>query len=252
MNNPSARARSAERGHATGFHPLVRLTAYAFLLQGVIFAVFIVLLVGNIEFFKPHASIGWPAFLTELHAAPAQFLTIKALMLALRTLYGISMVGLALAWWHLNKSAAALVISFVVVSIPVINIAQLMGMALVPLASDYHAAAGLNETATMTSIEVNASAIYLIAEYLDTFVNVVPFVGLLACLFWLSTRIAGLERIKWLLPLLITLPFNKFLDLPPGVQLGASLLNVIATGAYFFLMGWFLVKSQPRGPSLET
>jgi hypothetical protein len=170
-------------------------------------------------------------------------------MLALRTLYGVSMVGVALAWWLLNRSAAALVISLIVVSIPAINIAQLMGMTLVPLAGDYHAAAGLNETATMASIERIASAIYLSAEYLDTFVNVVPFVGLLASLFWLSTRVAGLERIKWILPLLIILPFIKFIDPPPALHLGASLLNVVATGAYFFLMGWFLLKSHRQEPT---
>jgi|APSaa5957512535_1039671.scaffolds.fasta_scaffold36711_2 hypothetical protein len=246
MNNPLARTRGVEHGHAPGFHLLVRFTAYSFLVQGVIFALIIVLLVSNLQFFQPHTSVDWPEFLTQLHAAPTQFLVIKALMLALRTLYGISMVGVALVWWHRNRSAAALVISFIVVSIPVINTSQLMGMVLVPLAGDYTAAAALNETTTMISIEVTARALYTNAEYLDAFVNVVPFVGLLACLFWLSTRVAGLERIKWILPLLIILPFNKFLDLPPFAQLGASLLNVVATGAYFFLMGWFLLRSQPQ------
>ena len=57
MNNPPTRAQRAKQGHGSDFHPLVRLTEYAFLLQGVIFAAFVILLVGNVEFFKPHPVI---------------------------------------------------------------------------------------------------------------------------------------------------------------------------------------------------
>ncbi len=203
-----------------------------------------VLLPMNTRFIEPHANVDWPEFLTELDAAPTQFLAIKALFLALRTLYGVSIVGIAVTWWTRNRPAAALVISFILVSIPMINGAQLMGMALVPLADDYTAAAGLGDIAAMASIEVAASTTYLIAEYLDTFVNIVPFVGLLASLFWLSSRVDGLERIKWILPPLIVLPFNKFVDLEV-IKLAASLLNVVATGAYFFLMSWFMLRTQP-------
>ncbi|MTI00644.1 hypothetical protein [Roseibium sp. RKSG952] len=246
MTNLPTRTRSAENRQTRGLRPLVRLTAYAFLLQGVVFALLIVFLAGNLRFFVPTASVIWPEFLNELQAAPAQFLVIKALMLVLRTLYGVSMIGFALVWWRNNRSAAVLVLSFVLVSIPVINAAQLMGMALVPLASNYATAANINDTVAMAAIGASASAIYTVAEYLDTFVNVVPFIGLLASLFWLSTRVAGLERIKWILPLLIVLPFNKFLDLPPSLQLGAGLLNVVATGTYFFLMGWFILRGEYR------
>ncbi len=214
MNSPLTPTQHADPGHGASPHPLTRLAAYAFLAQGVIFVAVAALLPMNTEFFEPHGSIAWPEFLTELDAAPMQFLTIKALMLALRTLYGISIVGVAVVWWAKNRSAAILVVSFIIVSIPVINIAQLMGMALVPLADSYTAAASLGDGATMTSIEATASTTYLVAEYLDVFVNVVPFVGLLASLFWLSNKIDGLERIKWILPLLIVLPFNRFVDTP--------------------------------------
>ena len=246
MNTRLTPVQNAEPGHPGSVHLLVQLAAYAFVAQGVIFVLLAALLPANVQFFEPHAGIDWPDFLTELEAAPAQFLTIKALMLALRTLYGISIVGVAVAWWSKNRAAATLVASFIIVSIPVINSAQIMGMALVPLAADYTAAVSIDDTATMAAIEAAASTTYVVAEYLDTFVNVVPFIGLLACLFWLSTSVNGLERIKWILPLLIILPFNKFFDLPAVVQLGASLLNVVATGAYFFLMGWFLLRAQRR------
>ena len=242
---------SAEPDQTGRSHTLVGLAGYAFLVQGLIFVAIAVLLPMNTRFFEPHATVDWPDFLTELDAAPTQFLTIKVLMLALRTLYGISIVGIAVAWWSRSRAAATLVASFILVSIPVINTAQLMGMALVPLAGDYTAAAGLDDTATMTSIETTAKTIYIVAEYLDTFVNIVPFVGLLAGLFWLSTRVAGLERIKWILPLLIVLPYNRFVELPTLLQLGAGLLNVVATGAYFFLMAWFVLGRQPRGPAQE-
>lgn len=249
MNSPLTPTQPGEPGHGSSAHPLTRLAAYAFLAQAVIFVAVAALLPMNTEFFEPHGSIAWPEFLNDLDAAPMQFLTIKGLMLALRTLYGISIVGVAVAWWAKNRSAAVLVVSFIIVSIPVINIAQLMGMALVPLADSYTAAASLGDSATMTSIEATASTTYLVAEYLDTFVNVVSFVGLLASLFWLSSKIDGLERIKWILPVLIVLPYNKFFDLPSVLQLGASLLNVVATGAYFFLMGWFMLKIQPHDPT---
>ncbi len=225
---------------------LAKLAACAFLLQGVIFAVIAVLLSRNTEFFNAHASIDWTEFLTDLDAAPTEFLIVKALMLALRTLYGISIVGAAVVWWSKNRAAAVLVTSFILVSIPVINAAQLMDMALVPLAGDYIAAVSLGDAAAVASIEATASTIYIIAEYLDTFVNIVPFVGLLGSLFWLSTNVTGLERIKWILPLLMVLPFNKFLGDSTVIQLVASLLNVVATGAYFFLMGWFMLKTRPQ------
>lgn len=224
--------------------PIYRLAAYAFVAQGVIFVAIAVLLPLNTEFFDLHANIAWPEFLTELDDGPEQFLTVKGLMLALRTLYGISFVGMAVVWWATNRAAAALVVSFTLVSIPVIDIAQLLGMALVPLADRYTTAASLGDATTMASIEATASTVYLVAEYLDIFVNVVPFIGLLASLFWLSGRIAGLERIKWILPILIVLPYNRFFDLPEVLQLGASLLNVVATGAYFFLMGRFMLNKQ--------
>lgn len=245
LTPPSA----TEGGDVGGLHPLLRLAAYAFLLQGLIFVFLAVLLPSNTQFFEPHAGIDWPEFLTDLDATATPYLVIKGLMLALRTLYGVSIVGLAVIWWSKNRSAAVLVLSFILVSIPVINTAQLMGMALVPLAGDYTAAASIDDTATMASIEATASTIYLVAEYLDLFVNVVPFIGLLASMFWLSTRIDGLERIKWILPLLIVLPFNRFVDLPTILQLIPSLLNVVATGAYFLLMGWFMLKTQTHDPA---
>ena len=163
-------------------------------------------------------------------------------MLALRTLYGVSLVGMAVVWWSNHRTAAVLVLSFILVSIPMINVAQLMGMALVPLAGDYQAAVAQGDVAMIASIEASASTTYMVAEYLDTFVNIVPFVALLGAMFWLSTRIDGLERIKWILPLLMALPFNRYL--PDAVALIASLLNVVATGAYFFLMARFMLRSD--------
>ena len=152
---------------------------------------------------------------------------------------------MAYIWWTKHRSAAVLVMSFALVSIPVINVAQLMGMALVPLSGDFATAVQLGDTAAMAAIEADASNIYLIAEYLDTFVNIVTFVGLLASMFWLSSRVDGLERIKWILPVLIVLPFNRYVEVE-AVKLLAGLLNVIATGAYFFLMARFMVRTGRR------
>lgn len=225
-----------------GTHPLFRLAAYAFLAQGVIFVALAVLIPLNSQFFEPHGEIDWPEFLTDLDAGSGQFLAIKGLMLALRTLYGVSIVGMAVVWWSRNRAAAILVLSFIMVSIPVINVAQLMGIALVVLAGDYNEAVMAADAAAMASVEASASSIYVLAEYLDAFVNIVPFVALLGAMFWLSMRIDGLERIKWILPLLMVLPFNRYL--PEVVALFAALLNVLATGAYFFLMARFMLRYE--------
>ena len=235
-----------------GLGVLFRLAAYAFIAQGLIFVAMSALVPRNSDFFDAHGNIDWPTFLSDLDAAPAEFLIIKMLMLSLRTLYGVSIVGVAIIWWSRNRTAAALVASFIIVSIPVINISQLMGMALVPLAGQYNDAALADDAVRIVSIETTANTVYVIAEYLDTFVNTVPFVGLLGSLFWLSTSIDGLERIKWILPLLMILPFNKFVDLPGLLQLLPGLLNLVATGAYFFLMGWFMLKLQREGQRAAT
>ncbi|MEM9894646.1 MAG: hypothetical protein AAF962_27670 [Actinomycetota bacterium] len=247
MSNPLSP--TPEEAHDPGrLRPLYRLAAYAFVLQGVIFVAITILLPLNLDFFEAPDDNDWSKFLTDLDADPTQFLIVKALFLALRTLYGISLVGMAYIWWSRHRSAAILVLSFILVSIPMINTAQLMGMALVPLAGDYTAAAAIGDVATMASIEATASTVFTIADYLDVFVNVVPFVGLLASMFWLSTRVDGLERIKWILPLLCVLPFSAFVDVV-AINLVASLLNVVATGAYFFLMAWFMLRTQPERPT---
>lgn len=227
----------------------LRLAGAAFAVQGLIFVVLSVLITTNTEFFEPHGDIDWTTFLTDLDASSTSFLAIKALMLALRTLYGISIVGMAVVWWSHHRTAAVLVVSFILVSIPVINVAQLMGMALVPLAGDHAIAVAAGDTAAVASIEASASTIYVIAEYLDTFVNVVPFVALLGAMFWLSMHVEGLERVKWILPLLMVLPFNKFLGGVEIISLLAPLLNVVATGAYFFLMARFMLRPVDRAGS---
>jgi hypothetical protein len=229
-------------GEGSTLRPLYRLAGYAFLLQGIIFVALAVLIPANTDLVAAHGEVDFASLLTQLDESPTSFLAIKALFIALRTLYGVSLVGMAYVWWTKNRSAAILVVSFILVSIPIINIAQLMSMALVPLAGDYAAAASIGDAAAMAALEADASNIYRIGEYLDTFVNVVPFVGLLASMFWLSTRVEGLERIRWILPLLMVLPFNRYVDVE-AVKLVSSLLNVVATGAYFFLMARFMITN---------
>lgn len=240
-NNSSTSTADAQPG---ALAPLHRLAAYSFVLQAVIFVGLAVLIPLNSDLFAPHGEVDMGQLLTELDESPSEFIAIKLLFLGLRTLYGVSLVGMAYLWWHRHRTAAILVVSFILVSIPVINVAQLMGLALVPLAGDYTAALAAGDVAASAAIETTAGSVYVIAEYLDTFVNVVSFVGLLASMFWLSTRIEGLERIKWILPILIVLPFNRYIELEI-VNLLAGLLNVVATGAYFFLMGRFMLKTSP-------
>ena len=119
----------------------------------------------------------WRDFLIELSQTPTGFFILKMILLALRTCYSLSFVAIAIIFWPKNKVASVSLGSFILVSVTIINIAQLLGMALVPIAHDYVAAVNQGESLRMVSLEVSAQGIYTAQEYLDTFVNTVTFIG---------------------------------------------------------------------------
>ncbi len=117
-----------------------------------------------------------------------------------------------------------------------------MGLALTSLAHDYAIALSQGDQIRMVSLEASAFGIYTVQEYLDTFVNTVTFNGIFLGLFAISYSEIGLRYTKWLIPIMMILPYNKFFALPAFVSLGASLINVIVTAVFFLLMARFLLK----------
>ena len=223
---------------------LVKSTAYLFITQFLLFAVFVILLIITTEFYAPSATIVWSDFLIELSQNRTNFLLSKVVLLALRTCYALCFIGLGIVYWQKNKVAAPFMVSFMLVSVAIINVAQLMGMAIVPLADEYAVAVSQGGSIRIAALEATAQGIYIVQEYLDTFVNTVTFIGFFVCLFIISNKEHGLRHIKWLIPIMIIMPYNKFFILPELISLGSSLLNIVVTAAYFLLMGLYLLRVE--------
>lgn len=223
------------------------ITGYLFVIQFLLFIGFLVLLPGNVQFLQSSSTIIMPDFLNELSQHANGFFILKSILIALRTCYGISFVFLAILFWQENKIAAAALISFSLLSVAIINIAQLMGIALIPLAQEYSHAKLHGDQIAMAALEASAFGIYTVQDYLDIFVIAVTFNGFFACLFAISYKEPGLTNIKWLIPIMMILPFNRVLDLPAIINAGASLTNVIVTAFFFLLMGRFFLRMDQVG-----
>ncbi len=225
---------------------LAGYAGYLFIAQFILFVGFTILLPSNTQFFEPSSTIVTTDFLAELSQNPNIFFILKSILLALRTCYALSFVFVAILFWEKNKIASASLVSFTLISVAIINVAQLMGLALIPSANDYAMAISQGDQIRMVSLEVSAHGIYAVQEYLDTFVNTVTFNGIFLTLFAISYSETGLRYTKWLIPIMMILPYNKFFDPPVFVSLGASLLNVVVTAIYFLLMGRFLLKMRSQ------
>ena len=227
-----------------GLKGLVKVSGYLFIAQFLLFVAYVIFLISSTEFNAPSSTIDWRDFLSELSQNGTSFFMSKIVLLALRTSYTLSFVGVAIIFWEKNKVAATFLVSFILVSVAIINTAQLMGMAIIPFAQDHALAVANGESVRIASIEATVQGIYTVQEYLDTFVNTVTFNGLFICLFIISNKEHGLRNIKWLIPIMFIIPYNKFFDLPELISLGAGLLNVVVTALYFILMGIFLLNEN--------
>ncbi|WP_445364295.1 hypothetical protein ACJJIQ_08255 [Microbulbifer sp. ANSA003] len=231
---------------------LAKVSGYLFFIQFILFVGFIILLPNNIQFFKPSSTIQMGDFLIALGQTPNEFIILKLILLALRTCYALSFVFIAVLFWENSKVASAALISFTLVSVAIINIAQLLGLALIPIANDYTSSLALGDDIRTISLETSAFGIYVAQELLDTFVNTVTFNGIFVCLFAISCYKVELKYTKWLIPIMMILPYNRFFDLPAVLSLVSGLLNVIVTAIYFLLMGFFLLKMSSPETSKST
>lgn len=221
---------------------IAQFAAYLFFAQFLLFVGFTILLPSNTQFFVPTSAVVTADFLAELSSNSTGFFILKSILLALRTCYALSFIFVAMLFWKENKIASAVVISFTLLSVAVINIAQLMGLALIPTAQEYAIALSQGDRIRMVSLETSAFGIYAVQDYLDLFVNTITFNVILAGLFAIFYNEAGLRILKWFIPIMMILPFNRLFEFPMFVSLGASLTNVVVTALFFLLMGRFLLK----------
>lgn len=227
-----------------GTHAMVKSTAYLFIAQFLIFGAYVALLIDTTALNMPSDTIVWADFLIELEQNTTTFFMSKVALLTLRTCYGLCFVGMAVIYWTKNTVAAPFLASFILVSVAIINVSQLMAMALIPLANAYGMAVTRGESIRIAVIESTAQGIYTVHEYLDIFVNTVTFVGLFVCLLVIFNKEHGLRRIKWLIPVMMLIPYNRVLTLPGILNLVAGLTNIVVTAAFFLLMGRYLLRAE--------
>lgn len=210
--------------------------------QFLLFVGFTIALLTNSQFFVSASAVVMDDFLTELNQGPAGFFIAKSILLALRTCYILSFIFMAILFWKETPISSAVVASSMLLSASIINIAQLMGIALIPMAQEYGTALAQSDQVRMTALEASAFGIFAIQDYLDVFVNTVTFNIFFVGLFGMLNHEDRLKNVKWLIPVMMILPFNRFLDLPGLVSGAAGLTNVIVTAVFFVLLGQFLLK----------
>ena len=221
---------------------LAQYAAYISIAQFLLFVGFTVLLLTNSQFFVPTSTIVVADFLTELNQSSTGFFIAKSILLALRTCYILSFIFLAILFWKKTPIASAVIVSSMLLSVAIINVAQLMGIALIPMAHEYAAALSQGDQIRVASLEASAFGIFAIQDYLDVFVNTVTFNIFFLGLYGIFNHEEGLSKSKWLIPIMMILPFNRFFDLPNSVSLVAGVTNVVVTAVFFLLIARFLLK----------
>ncbi|MEM7336242.1 MAG: hypothetical protein AAF490_29445 [Chloroflexota bacterium] len=148
----------------------------------------------------------------------------------------------AILFWKETPISSAVAASSMLLSVAIINVAQLMGIALIPMAQEYTAALVQSDQVSMAALEASAFGIFAVQDYLDVFVNAVTFNIFFVGLFGILNHEERLKNVKWLIPIMMILPFNRFLDLPGLVSGAAGLANVIVTAVFFVLLGRFFLN----------
>lgn len=232
---------------------LAQYAAYISIAQFLLFVGFTIVLLTHSQFFVPTSAVVVADFLTELNQSSTGFFIAKSILLLLRTCYILSFIFLAILFWKKTPIASAVIVSSMLLSVAIINVAQLMGIALIPIAQEYAAALAQSDQIRMASLETSAFGIFAVQDYLDVFVNTVTFNIFFVSLFGIFNHEEGLKNIKWLIPIMMIMPFNRFVDLPGFLSLAASLTNVVVTAIFFLLIARFLFKidSDPSSKNSE-
>ncbi|MEM7133616.1 MAG: hypothetical protein AAF702_45400 [Chloroflexota bacterium] len=221
---------------------LAQVAAYLLFAQFLLFVGFTIALLANSQFFVPASAVVIADFLTELGTNSIGFFIAKSILLALRTCYSLSFIFIAILFWKKAPIASAAVASSMLLSVAIINVAQLMGIALIPIAQEYAAALSQSDQIRMAVLEASAFGIFAVQDYLDLFVNAVTFNIFFVGLFGILNHEERLKNVKWLIPIMMILPFNRFFELPGLVSGGAGLTNVIVTAIFFLLLGRFFLN----------
>jgi hypothetical protein len=122
----------------------------------------VILVVTNLKLYHA-ASVGdWNNFLQTLSVSATLFSLTQANLLALRTIYILTIPGYLVAVWKIKKSASLALLGFTLVSLPVILGVHAFQLALVPLAHEYVNAIAVSGAAeaVKSSYLVNASVLY--------------------------------------------------------------------------------------------
>ncbi|MEM8857306.1 MAG: hypothetical protein AAGD96_03245 [Chloroflexota bacterium] len=221
---------------------LAQYSAYLLFAQFLLFVGFAIALLTNSQFFVSASVVVIADFLTELSTNSTGYLLAKSILLALRTCYILSFIFIAILFWKKAPISSAVVASSMLLSAAIINVAQLMGIALIPMAQEYAAAVSQSDQVRIAALEASAFGIFAVQDYLDVFVNVVTFNIFFVGMFGILNHEERLKNVKWLIPIMIILPFNRFFELPGLLSGAAGLTNVIVTAVFFVLLGRFLLK----------
>jgi len=202
----------------------------------------VILVVTNLKLYHA-ASVGdWNNFLQTLSVSATLFSLTQANLLALRTIYILTIPGYLVAVWKIKKSASLALLGFTLVSLPVILGVHAFQLALVPLAHEYVNAIAVSGAAeaVKSSYLVNASVLYTMTNIGDSFVVIVLMNGALISWAFIAFQKPHPKYFGWWIIILVLLPFGQLIGMP---LLG--LANGILTGLFFVVMGFFMLRFEP-------
>jgi hypothetical protein len=219
-----------------GLKGLVRLAGWLWFACAAIFAVQLVLLVGNWRLLSLEHSGDFAGLLSVLAASPGAFTAIHVNFVILRTIYVVTTLGYLAATWRLNRGAALAFAGFAALSLPIIILSQTFQLSYVSIAKDWATA----DAATKLALQASAKAVSSMCSLSDTLVNVFLFDGIFAAWVFLASKEPHPRYfVPWIVVLAV-LPFSQFVGLSV-----LGLANALLTGAFFIPLGLFMLRMRP-------
>ena len=195
------------------YQGIVKTAAYLWFVCFASLLLEVILVVTNLKLYR-YASVGdWNNFLQMLSVGATQFNLTQANLLALRTIYIITISGYLVAVWKINKSASLSFLALTLVSLPVILGVHLFQLALVPLAHEYInaiAVPGVTE-AVKSSYLVSASSLYTMTNIGDSFVVMVLMNGALISWAIIAFQKPHPKYFGWWIIILVLLKYQIIL-----------------------------------------